>query len=82
MKKLLLILMLAPIIVWGQEKTDSVKYWKRNGVFNANFSQVSLTNWAAGGESSMSGVFLINYQANYKKDSLSWDNYLDLGYGF
>lgn len=82
MKKFLLILMLAPFIVWGQEKTDSVKFWKRNGVFNANFSQVSLTNWAAGGESSMSGVFLINYQANYKKDSLSWDNYLDLGYGF
>jgi len=30
----------------------------------------------------MSGVFLMNYLANYKKDSLSWDNYIDLQYGF
>ena len=82
MKRILFLLMIVPSVLLAQEKTDSVKYWKRSGVFNANFSQVSLTNWAAGGESSMSGVFLMNYQANYKKDSLSWDNYLDLGYGF
>jgi hypothetical protein len=25
---------------------------------------------------------MFNYLANYKKDSLYWDNYLDLGYGF
>lgn len=82
MKKLLLILILTPFLLKGQEKPDSVKYWKGSGNFSANFSQVSLTNWAAGGESSMSGVFLMNYQANYKKDSLSWDNYFGLGYGF
>ncbi len=82
MKRILFLLMVVPSVLFAQEKTDSVKYWKRSGVFNANFSQVSLTNWAAGGESSMSGVFLMNYQINYKKDSLSWDNYLDLGYGF
>ena len=82
MKKIIVLLLFIPSVLFAQEKTDSVKYWKRSGVFNANFSQVSLTNWAAGGESSMSGVFLVNYQANYKKDSLSWDNYLDLGYGF
>jgi len=82
MRKLLIVLFIIPVIAFSQEKTDSVKYWKRSGTFGANFSQVSLTNWAAGGESSMSGVFLFNYLANYKKDSLYWDNYLDLGYGF
>lgn len=82
MKKLLVIILLTPFFVQSQEKADTVKYWKRSGVFGANFSQVSLTNWAAGGQSSMSGVFLMNYLANYKKDSLSWDNYIDLGYGF
>lgn len=25
---------------------------------------------------------MVNYLANYKKDSLSWDNYIDLRYGF
>ncbi len=82
MKKLLIVLFMLPFAAFSEEQPDSVKYWKRSGVFSANFSQVSLTNWAAGGQSSMSGVFLFNYLANYKKDSLYWDNYINLGYGF
>jgi len=82
MKKVLIILLILPFASFAEEVQDTVKYWKRSGVFSANFSQVSLTNWAAGGQSSTSGVFLMNYLANYKKDSLSWDNYIDLGYGF
>ena len=82
MKKLLIILLVLPFTGFTEEVADTVKYWKSSGVFNANFSQVSLTNWAAGGQSSMSGVFMVNYLANYKKDSLSWDNSIDLGYGF
>ena len=82
MKKILIILLLAPVFSFAQEQADTVKYWKRSGIFTANFSQVSLTNWASGGQSSMSGVFMMNYLANYKKDSLSWDNYIDLRYGF
>lgn len=82
MKKLLLLLFLLPAFVFAQEKSDSLKLWKKGGVFSANFSQVSLTNWAAGGKSSASGVFIVNTFAHYKKDSLSWDNSLDLNYGF
>jgi len=82
MKKLLIILLMLPFAGFTEEVPDTVKYWKRSGVVGANFSQVSLTNWAAGGQSSMSGVFMVNYLANYKKDSLSWDNYIDLRYGF
>jgi hypothetical protein len=82
MKRLLVILLILPFASFAEEVADTVKYWKRSGVFSTNFSQVSLTNWAAGGQSSMAGVFLMNYSANYKKDSLSWDNYIDLGYGF
>lgn len=82
MKKFLLLFVLIPGFVFAQEQSDTLKYWKKSGLVSANFSQVSLTNWAAGGQSSMSGVFLVNYLANYKKDSLSWDNFLDLRYGF
>lgn len=82
MKKLMIILLILPFAGFAEEVPDTVKYWKRSGMFTANFSQVSLTNWAAGGQSSMSGVFMVNYLAQYKKDSLSWDNYFDLGYGF
>ena len=82
MKKLISVLLLLPFVAFSEEIPDTLKYWKRSGLFSANFSQVSLTNWAAGGQSSMSGVFMVNYLANYKKDSLSWDNYIDLRYGF
>ncbi len=82
MKKILFMFLLFPILVFAQEQSDSISYWKKSGIVSANFSQVSLTNWAAGGQSSTSGVFMLNYLANYKKDSLSWDNYMDLRFGF
>ena len=66
----------------AQSETDSVKHWKRGGVLTANISQVSLSNWAAGGNSSASGVFLVNVFANYQKEKLSWDNAADFHYGF
>lgn len=82
MKKIILVFLLFPALLFAQEKTDSLSNWKKGGMFSANFSQISLTNWAAGGKSSMSGVFMINSFANYKKDSLSWDNTVDFSYGF
>ncbi len=82
MKKILFIIILFPFMLQAQNQADTIKYWKKGGIFTANFSQVSLTNWAAGGKSSMSGVFLFNTFANYKKDSLAWDNSVDLTYGF
>lgn len=67
--------------VVGQDKTEVPKLWKKAGDFSINFSQVSFSNWAAGGKNSVSGVALFNYSANYAKDRMSWDNSLNLGYG-
>ena len=61
--------------------TDTTQGWKYGGVFGLNFSQVSLTNWAAGGQSSVSLNGLLDVFANYKKGSSAWDNNLTLGYG-
>lgn len=80
-KLFIIIFLLLPSIVFSQE-ADSLKLWKKGGVITMNFSQVSLTNWAAGGKSSASGVFMLNTFANYQKDKLSWDNSVDLNYGF
>ncbi len=82
MKKLFIIFLLFPSIVFSQEIPDSLKIWQKGGVLTLNFSQVSLTNWAAGGKSSASGVFMMNTFANYQKDNVSWDNTIDLSYGF
>ncbi len=55
--------------------------WRVGGVFNANFSQVSLNNWAAGGQNSISINAITSLFAHYKKGKNTWDNYLDMGYG-
>jgi hypothetical protein len=55
--------------------------WNAGGLFSLSFSQVSLTNWAAGGQNSVSGNSLVSLSADYRKGSLLWNNTLDLGYG-
>ncbi|MCG6189938.1 DUF3078 domain-containing protein [Maribellus maritimus] len=82
MKKFLILLVLLPAALFAQNDKDTTRLWKTGGVFTFNFSQVSLTNWVAGGKSSASGIFMVNTFANYKKDKLSWDNSIDLSYGF
>ncbi len=64
-----------------KQNADTTQGWKSGGVFGANFTQVSLTNWAAGGQSSVSLNGLLDLFANYKKGSSAWDNNLTLGYG-
>jgi hypothetical protein len=72
------LLLLSP--VFSQEKKDTT-YWKTSGTLSVNFSELSFSNWAAGGKSSVSGVGLINYSANYLKDKISWENTFNFGYG-
>ena len=60
---------------------DSLDGWKLSGTLFINASQSSFTNWSAGGQPSVSVNGLFNGRAYYKKDKLSWDNTLDIGYG-
>jgi hypothetical protein len=55
--------------------------WIRSGVFNINMTQVNLTNWAAGGFSSVSGIAMFNGTANWKLGRKAWDNSLVLAFG-
>lgn len=75
------ILSFASISMYGQENTEISSNWKRGGLVSVNFSQVALHNWAAGGENTISGVSFVNLFANYKKNKMTWDNTVDLGYG-
>ncbi len=63
------------------QKEDTVVGWKKGGVIVLNFAQSSFTNWAAGGQNSISGNGLVSLFANYKKGENTWDNNFDLGYG-
>lgn len=60
---------------------DTAKAWKIGGVISVNGQQVSLTNWAGGGNNSISVGGIVNVFAKYKKGKTTWDNNLELGYG-
>lgn len=57
--------------------------WRKGGIVGVNLSQGSLSNWAAGGDNfSLSLNTLASLYAFYKEGRRSWDNTLDLAYGF
>lgn len=58
--------------------------WTTKGNIGLNFAQGTYTNWAAGGQNSLSWQGLFNYSANYVKGNFKWDNTLNtaLGYSF
>lgn len=57
--------------------------WRKGGIFSLNVSQAALDHWAAGGDkSSFSLNGLLNGYASYNKGKNSWDNILDLAYGY
>jgi len=63
------------------EGDTAKKAWRAGGTINITGQQVSLTNWAAGGQSAMSGSGLLSVFANYSKGKFTWNNNLDLAYG-
>lgn len=81
MKRLVIFLLIVPVMGFSRTSSDTTKVWTKGGTISVNFSQVSLTNWAAGGKSSASGTALFNVFANYAEDNKSWENTLDVGYG-
>jgi hypothetical protein len=68
----------------AKDPNDTIpKTWKKGGLFNANFGQTSLSNWAAGGDKLQLNVNgFLNLYAFYAKDRTAWDNSLDLALGY
>ncbi len=69
-----------PTINYNPDATP--KFWTIGLLDEIGFSQVSLSNWAAGGEGSVALNAYVNAMANYEKGKMYWDNRLQLGYGF
>lgn len=64
-------------------QVDSLSPWKKKLNFGINVNQASFSsNWKGGGVNSIGLTAQFNYKANYKKDRNSWDNEIDLLYGF
>lgn len=87
-----LLLLCSVALSFAQDKkvapaTDSAakakpKLWTKGLTTQIGFSQISLTNWAAGGFGSIALNTYFNAFSNYKKDKHIWENKLQLGYGF
>jgi len=84
MKKqtLLFVALLICSITFSQEKEEEPKDgWKRSGNISFLINQSAFDNWIAGGNSNITGTVGVNYDFNYKKGDINWDNKLILAFG-
>ncbi len=84
---LLALWLFLPIFTYAQPDTsktakpDSVRYWKFSGRTGLTFNQLSLTNWASGGESSASGKVNTNTKLVYNKNKFQFESVSKLAFG-
>lgn len=64
------------------EEQAKPKYWKSSLKIALGYNMTNLSNWAAGGYNTTTLNTNLDAQANYKKDLMSWNNRLQLDYGF
>lgn len=62
-------------------KNDSISKWNHKLRTQLSFNQLSLTNWATGGESSIAAKSMVNYKADYKMNGLSFSFENKFAYG-
>ncbi len=80
-KTFLLLILLSTQLVLAQEQDTT--YWRRSFKGSLTFNQASFSdNWTGGGTNSLGFSSLINFKANYLKGKHSWDNEIDMLYGY
>lgn len=82
MKFILVLIVLISINLFAQEteqKTDTL--WTPSGVVGVNLAQVAFSNWAQGGQNSLSFTFFSNFGINYIGDPWKWKNNLRFAFG-
>jgi hypothetical protein len=83
-KKILSVLVFCFFVaVQAQERTNTmVSNWTKKGTISLLFNQSSFNKeWQAGGSSNYAGNFALNYDVDYKKGNVVWDNKFILAYG-
>ncbi|MDN4165961.1 DUF3078 domain-containing protein [Cytophagales bacterium LB-30] len=83
LKKLVLItFLISSFTSYAQVTTNTQdSIWTRGGSFNINFSQVNLSNWAGGGQSSIALSGLFSVFANRETKYSLWENRLETALG-
>jgi hypothetical protein len=58
-----------------------IRPWKFGGIGSVNLTEGVISNWAEGGENSISTLWLLNTFATYKKKNHQWNNTFRFKYG-
>ena len=66
----------------AEVKVEKPNYWNSSLKTQINIGQTSLTNWAAGGDNTVSLQGFVDANANWKRNEMFWNNRLQLDYGF
>ena len=84
MKKFLLSALAIMLCFAAFAQDELPQGWSHKGNIGLNLGQSSYTNWAAGGQNSLTCQGLFNYEIHYVKNKFKWDNTLatSLGYCF
>lgn len=79
-----LIFLLLSFPIFAQETTpeeDSLKVWQFAGSASLSFSNVGLSNWAGGGENSISVGSILDGKVSRVTDKSTWKTNLNVAYG-
>ena len=82
MKKVLLTIMAMTLAIVSFAQDEQPQGWTHKGNFGINFGQSSYTNWAAGGQNSLTAQGIFNYELHYLKNKFKWDNSLNTSLGY
>ena len=84
MKKALFTFLACAFAIVSFAQDELPQGWSHKGNFGLNFGQSSYTNWAAGGQNTINGQGIFNYEIHYLQGKFKWDNTLNtaLGYSF
>ena len=63
-------------------KVEKPNLWANSLKTNVTLGQTSLSNWAAGGDKTVSLAAYVDGNANWKRGDMFWNNRLQLDYGF
>jgi hypothetical protein len=83
MKKLILTaIILSSAFTFAQDKKEGTKEgWTKKGNFSFLLNQSAFDNWTAGGINNVAGNLSLNYDFNYVKGDIVWDNKFIAAYG-
>ncbi|MBP5572507.1 MAG: DUF3078 domain-containing protein [Bacteroidales bacterium] len=65
-----------------ETKAPKPNYWTNSLSISVGVNNTQLVNWAAGGYNTTTLASALDAKADYKKDLMSWNNRLQLDYGF